>query len=331
MSSPFDQLTENVCKKNSKNSKYEIFSVKLRHTRKQTMHLHSILTNFLLLPQLLRLFLIHRLNLHGPAGEITLLNRIEQILGRVIRGNLGSLLRRQVLGPLVRDQMELHVNPLAVLVDQLQGVSIVPVHETPTKGNTSITEQDHGLMDRLWVLGEVIPEIGRVGISIQVGLGITLLSVDEDGELGRVSEEEDGSVVGDKVPITLARLELDRESTRVTVGIRRAGLSTDGRESGGQGDLGSLLEHVGETKILESIGTFENSMSSTSKQTNASIMSAKVDHLHVNHTRHANSPLGVNNTLGNPLSVKVTEQVDQVEILEQQRSVLAGSLNLVGV
>jgi len=160
-------------------------------------------------------------------------------------------------------------------------------------------------MDRLWVLGEIIPEIGRVGVSIQVGLRITLLSVDEDGELGRVSEEEDGSVVGDKVPVTFARLELDRESTGITVSVGRTGLSTDGRESSGQGDLGSLFEHVGETEVLESIGTFENSVSSTS--------------------------LGVNNTLGNPLSVKVTEQIDQVEILEQQRSVLAGSLNLVGV
>jgi hypothetical protein len=84
--------------------------------------------------------------------------------------------------------------------------------------------------------------------------------------LTRVSQEEDGGVVGDKVPVTLAGLELDRKSTRITCSVVRTRLSTNGRESSGQRNLGSLLEHVGETEILETVGTFKDTVSSTSAE-----------------------------------------------------------------
>jgi len=58
-----------------------------------------------------------------------------------------------------------------------------------------------------------------------------------------------------------SRLELDREPSRITSGIGRTGFSTDGRETGGQGDLGSLFEHVGETEILETVGTLKDTVS----------------------------------------------------------------------
>lgn len=48
----------------------------------------------------------------------------------------------------------------------------------------------------LRVLGEVVPEHVRI---LQMGLGITLLSVDEMGKLGRVTDEEDRGVVEDLV------------------------------------------------------------------------------------------------------------------------------------
>jgi len=39
-------------------------------------------------------------------------------------------------------------------------------------------------MDRLGVLREVVPEVGRVIRTGQVGSGVTLLRVDKVGELG---------------------------------------------------------------------------------------------------------------------------------------------------
>ena len=52
-----------------------------------------------------------------------------------------------------------------------------------TLGDTSITHEDHDLMDRLWVLRQVVPEHGRVIITGQVRGGISLLGVDKVWEL----------------------------------------------------------------------------------------------------------------------------------------------------
>ena len=41
--------------------------------------------------------------------------------------------------------------------------------------------------------------------------------------------------------------------------------------------------------------------------------------------------LGVDDTLGDTLTVEVRKQVDQVVVLEEKRAVLAGTLCLVGV
>ena len=86
------------------------------------------------------------------------------------------------------------------------------MHEAVSIRDTTVAHQDHDLMDRLWVLRKVIPEHGRV-----IGMGkmsrrITLLSVDEVRELGRVSQKEDRCVVGNDVPVALVGPQLHRES-----------------------------------------------------------------------------------------------------------------------
>ena len=50
-----------------------------------------------------------------------------------------------------------------------------------------------------------------------MGLGITLLSVDEVRELGRVADEEDRGVVEHPVEVALLRPELDSEPCHATV------------------------------------------------------------------------------------------------------------------
>lgn len=64
-------------------------------------------------------------------------------------------------------------------------------------------------MNRLLVGRQVIPEHGSI---LQVGLRVTLLSVDEQWEVGGISKEEDGGVVVDPIPVTLLCVELDSES-----------------------------------------------------------------------------------------------------------------------
>lgn len=79
-----------------------------------------------------------------------------------------------------------------------------------------ITHQDHDLMNRLRVLREVVPEVGRVIGTGQVSFRVSLLGVDKVRELCRVSQEEDGSVVGDPVKVAFGRPELDGKTSRVT-------------------------------------------------------------------------------------------------------------------
>lgn len=120
------------------------------------------LTDLLLVPKLLGLCSRHGLNLHRPTRILLPINRLEEILGPVIRRQPRGILGRKGLDPLIGEEVELGVHPFAVLVDQLEGVAVVPVHVAETVGDPSVAEEDHDLVDRLGVLGEVVPEVRRV-------------------------------------------------------------------------------------------------------------------------------------------------------------------------
>lgn len=57
-------------------------------------------------------------------------------------------------------------------------------------------------------------------------LRVSLLGVDEVGELCGVADEEDGGIVEDHIPVTFICAEFDGEPTRVASSICRARLST---------------------------------------------------------------------------------------------------------
>lgn len=143
--------------------------------------------DLLLCPSLLGLLLRHDLDLHGPRREVSLLNGLVKVLLSVIVGLGSSLIAGKVLDPLVGDHVELGIDPLALSVDKLQSVSVVSVHESPSSWDTSITHENHDLVDRFWVLGKVVPESGGVVITRQVGSWVSLLCVDEVRELCWVS------------------------------------------------------------------------------------------------------------------------------------------------
>jgi hypothetical protein len=73
--------------------------------------------------------------------------------------------------------------------------------------------------------GQVVPH--HVGI-LQVGLRVSLLGVDEVGELARVTDEEHRGVIAYHVPIPFFSVEFYRESTGVTFGVRATFFTTYG-------------------------------------------------------------------------------------------------------
>jgi hypothetical protein len=127
--------------------------------------------------------------------------------------------------------------------------------------------------------------------------------VDEVRELGSIAEEENGSVVGDNVPVALVGPELDGESSWVAGTVMGTRFATNCGETYGDWHLLSGLEHVGAGKIIHSIRGLVVSMGTAA--------------------------LCVHNTLWNALAVEVGKEIDQVEVLEEERSILAGSLTLV--
>lgn len=141
------------------------------------------------------------LNIHGPARVIALLNRLEEILSMpigVLGRHLPSLLIGKSLAALVRLEMGLDVDKGSVGLGPLEGVAGVAVHVSVGIRGAAVGEEVHDLVDGFLVVGEVVPEHGGV---LEVGLGVALLRVDEDGEVGGISEEEDWGVVSDNVQV----------------------------------------------------------------------------------------------------------------------------------
>ena len=172
--------------------------------------------------------------------------------------------------------------------------------------DAAVAHQDHDLVDGFGVLREVVPERGRVVGVREVGFRITFLRVDEVRELGGISEEEDGRVVRHDVPVALVRLHLDGEAARVPRAVVRAGLAAHRREADGDGArLAFFAEDVGDGEVRERVRALEVAVGAAA--------------------------LGVDDALGDPLAVEVREQVDQVEVLQEQGTVLACPLGLVRV
>lgn len=177
--------------------------------------------------ELLGLLRREDLNVDGPRWVVALLDSLKEVLGMpvwVVTSKLAGLLVVQGLDALVGLQVDLDIVESSVLLDPLEGVARVAVHVTVGVWGTTVTEERHNLVDGLLVSGEVVPEHGGI---LQVGLWVALLSVDEEGELARLTEEEDGGVVVYPVPVTLVGVELDGEASGVTSRVSRTLLASD--------------------------------------------------------------------------------------------------------
>lgn len=203
--------------------------------------------------ELLGLFWAEDLHVAGPGRAFALVDGFEEVLGvpvGVLRGQLAGFLVVEGLVALVGLQVDLDVVEATVWLDPLVGVARVTVHVAVGVWGTTVTEQMHDLVDGFLMGGEVVPEHGGI---LQVGLGVPLLSVDKQRELGRVSDEEDWGVVEHPVPVALLGVELDGKATRITSAVGRALLSTHGREAGDElGFLSHALEHIGNGLVLVS-------------------------------------------------------------------------------
>jgi len=108
--------------------------------------------NLLVLPEVLSLLWCHSLNHDIPAWVFTVLDGVVEILLVSIWRVLGRVLLSDETSALLGLEVDLSVNPVTLLVDKLHGVTSVSVHLSPVLWNTTVTHEDHDLVNRLWVL-----------------------------------------------------------------------------------------------------------------------------------------------------------------------------------
>lgn len=177
----------------------------------------------------------HNLNIERPRSTATLSNVLEEIFSSVVRvGGLKSISfsSSEVLDTSISLEVELNPEGFTLFVNPLEGVGRVTIHSSETIGGTSVRHQNSNLMGRFRNQRKEVPE--HVG-ALEVSLGVSLLGVDEIGEFDGVSNEEDGGVVTNHIPIAFFSVELNGETTRVTFGISRTLFTTDSGESGEDG------------------------------------------------------------------------------------------------
>lgn len=140
-------------------------------------------------------------------------------------------------------------------------VARVSVHVSVRVWSSSIREEGHDLVDGLLMGREIVPEHGGI---FEVCLGVALLGVDEEGEIGRVTDKEDGRVVVDPIPIAFLCVEFDGEAAGITGGIGRALFSTNSREAcDAVGFLANSIKHVDGGDVGDVVSDFKDTISTS--------------------------------------------------------------------
>jgi len=135
--------------------------------------------DLLVLPEVLGLLGSHGLDLDVPTREVAVLNGVVQILLMGIRRVVVGILLGNEACTLLGLEVNLSVDPLALLVDELSGVTVVAVHLAPVLRNTTVSHQNHNLVDRFGILRQVVPKHGRVVGMGKMSSGIALLRMDK--------------------------------------------------------------------------------------------------------------------------------------------------------
>ena len=247
----------------------------------------------------LRVLIRHDLHRDIPLREITVLDRLEEILAvriGILTRNAGRLLVREVLDALLGVEVVLDPRLLAGLIHPHVGVRAVAVHVTPGLRKTTRT---HEVGDLVSALRREGPEVPLHGAIAQTRIGKALLRVNEVGELHGVAEEEDGGVVANDVVVALLRVELEGETAYVTPRVGRAELTGNGREAGEHRGLLPLLEKL-RLRVLRDI---------------------------LGHAEFAESAraLRVGATLRNTLAIETCKLLHKVHVVKKEGSIRANA------
>ena len=228
----------------------------------------------------------------GPRWELALGNRVVEVRGGevlVLDCHFILLSGSEVLDALIGFEMIFDKVDLALGVDPLECVRAVSVHVSVAVRSASIREEDGHLVHGL---GGVLPEIKDHVWICQVGGWVSLLAVDKVREFNRIIDEEHWGVVTDHIIVALLGVELDGESSWISLSVRGASLACDSRKSEEKrGLLTHFVEEVCSGVFGDIISNLKDTVSSRA--------------------------LGVHHSLWNSLSIEVSKFVNEMEVLEK--------------
>lgn len=108
----------------------------------------------------LRRTLLGTYNVNSPRGEVTLLNILKETLDTIVRvrsTEFTSFGIGESLETFIGTEVPLGVDKFAVLVDELECVARVSMHMVVPIGRAAIREKNEDLVNRLWILRNIIP------------------------------------------------------------------------------------------------------------------------------------------------------------------------------
>jgi len=189
-----------------------------------------------------------------------------------------------------------------VLLDQLEGGPAMAVLLMEAIGSSTGREENHDLVNGLRILGEKIPEYVMVS---QVGLGISLGSVDQVSILAGVPDKENRCIEEDPVQYALLGLQFDSKAMGITGSICRARFARNcGETDRGVNLLSDLVKKGLRRNVAQVMSNFEVTVSA--------------------------STLGMDDTLGNALATKVCEDIEGMEVLDKEGAIGTCTLGSVG-
>src|ERR1700720_202272 len=166
--------------------------------------------------------------------------------------------------------------------------------------NSAVGHDGRDLMECLW---KKSPEVPVILSAPKAGAGVALDSVVEVREAQRISEEKDWSIVSDDVPISVLGVELESTPADIALRIGCPAFPSDARKAR---EHRRLLSNLGKNRCLgvlcDVVGRRESSMRPPA--------------------------FGMHPALGNDLTIKVCELLDQPDVLEQSRTTTTGCQNI---
>lgn len=124
--------------------------------------------------------------------------------------------------------MPFYPESLSIFIYPSVSMTSISIHVSISIRSSSIGKQDRYLVNRFWDLTQEIPK--HIWI-LQIGLRISLLSVNKIRELLRISDEKDRSIVSNHIPIPFFSIEFDCKSSRISLGICTSFFSSNCRKS----------------------------------------------------------------------------------------------------